>query len=62
MISRIFMTRIHEPVPEDNFLTCDKDSDTEEIGTHSRKLELFLFQSLVQRVSDNFDFHERSPE
>lgn len=32
MISRIFMTKTHGPVPEDNFLTCDdKNSDTEEM-------------------------------
>lgn len=48
--------------PEDNFLTCDKDSYMKEMGPHSSNSELFIFQSPVHRVSENLAFHERSPE
>ena len=38
----------HGSVPENNLLTCDVGSGSEETEPHSWKLELLLFQSPVQ--------------
>lgn len=48
MIVRFSMTMTHGSVPEDNLLTCNEGSGTEETKPHSRKPELFLSQSPVQ--------------
>ena len=52
----------HGSVPENNLLTCDVGSGSEETEPHSRKVELLLFQSPVQWSPSDILIHDRNPK